>query len=195
MDLCEGGDVTVTITADPQTSLREITGSPVPDHTVPDRTVPGQAGAASGKGPMRPHRLRGAAERGSITLMLLVLFVALVALAGIVIDGGAKLNQAENANAIAQEAARAGAGQVDQANAYSNGSFTVDQAEAIAAAQQYLASAGYQGTVSAPTPDTIRVTVTVTSPTRILSIIGIDSMTSTGSATASLVTGVTGPGQ
>ena len=44
--------------------------------------------------------------------MLLVLFVALVALAGVVIDGGAKLNQAENANAIAQEAARAGAGLV-----------------------------------------------------------------------------------
>ena len=60
-------------------------------------------------------------ERGSITLMLLVLFVALIALAGVVIDGGAKLNQAENANAIAQEAARAGAGLVNPANAYSTG--------------------------------------------------------------------------
>ena len=37
------------------------------------------------------------------------------------------------------------------------------------------------------------MTVTVTGPTKVLSIIGIDSMTSTGSATASLVTGVTGP--
>lgn len=127
--------------------------------------------------------------------MLLVLFLALIALAGIVIDGGAKLNQAENANAIAQEAARAGAGNVNQANAYASGKFTVDQAQAIAAARQYLASAGYRGTVSAPTPDTIQVTVTVTSPTRVLSVIGIGSMTSTGSATASLVTGVTGPGR
>jgi hypothetical protein len=33
----------------------------------------------------------------------------------------------------------------------------------------------------------------VTGPTRVLSIVGIDSMTSTASATASLVTGVTGP--
>lgn len=144
---------------------------------------------------MRPHRMRGEGERGSVTLMLLVLFIALIALAGIVIDGGAKLDQAENANAIAQEAARACAGNVDQANAYANGSFTVDQAQAIAAAQQYLASAGYRGTVTAPTPGTIQVTVTVTAPTRVLSIIGIDSMTSTGSATASLVTGVTGPGR
>jgi hypothetical protein len=127
--------------------------------------------------------------------MLLVLTLALIALAGIVIDGGAKLDQAENANAIAQEAARAGAGMVSQTNAYSSGSFTVDQAEAVAAAKEYLAAAHYQGQVTMTGPDTITVTVTVTAPTRVLSIIGINSMTSTGTATASLVTGVTGPGQ
>jgi Flp pilus assembly protein TadG len=142
-----------------------------------------------------------AGDRGSITLMLLALFVALIALAGIVIDGGAKLNQAENANAIAQEAARAGAGMVNQANAYANGTFTVDPAQAVAAAQDYLASNdydaanGYTTTVATVGTESIRVTVTVTSRTHVLSIIGIDTMTSSGSATASLVTGVTGPGQ
>jgi hypothetical protein len=40
----------------------------------------------------------------------------------------------------------------------------------------------------------IRVTVKVTEPTSVLSIIGITTMTSVGTATASLVTGVTGPG-
>jgi Flp pilus assembly protein TadG len=133
-------------------------------------------------------------ERGTITLMLLVMFVALLALAGIVIDGGAKLDQAENANAVAQEAARAGAGLVNQGQALATGQFTVDQAQALAAAQHYLTSAGYQGTAVADGPDGIRVTVTVTAPTHVLSIIGIDSMTSTGSAVASLVTRVTGPG-
>ena len=116
-------------------------------------------------------------------------------LAGVVIDGGAKLNQAENANAIAQEAARAGAGLVNPANAYSTGSFTVDQGQALAAARQYLAAAGYHGTVIPVGTESIHVTVTVTAPTRVLSIIGIDSMSSTGSATASLVAGVTGPGR
>jgi len=128
-------------------------------------------------------------DRGSITL---VLFVALIALAGIVIDGGAKLNQAENASSIAQEAARAGAGMVNQANAYSSGSFTVDQGQALAAARQYLARGGFTGTVMAAGTRSIRVSVTMTAPTRVLSIIGVDSMTSTGSATAELVTGVTG---
>ncbi len=142
---------------------------------------------------MRLPGWRSASDTGSITLMLVALFVALIALAGIVIDGGAKLNQAENATAIAQEAARAGAGMVNQANAYSTGSFTVDQGQAISAAQRYLASAGYRGTVTPVGTESIEVTVTVTGPTRVLSIIGIDSMTSTGSATASLVTGVTGP--
>ena len=133
-------------------------------------------------------------ERGTITLMLLVMFVALLALAGIVIDGGAKLAQAENANAYAQEAARAGAGMVNQSKALASGSFTVDQARALAAARQYLANLGVQGTAEADGPEAIRVTVIMTAPTHVLSIVGIDSMKSTGSATASLVTGVTGPG-
>jgi Flp pilus assembly protein TadG len=140
----------------------------------------------------RPAR-QGNRERGSITLMLVALSVAIIALAGIVIDGGAKLRAAENADAAAQEAARAGAGMVNESVAYSTGRFVVDQGQAIAAARAYLAAAGLQGTVAARGQESIRVTVTVTEPTSVLSIIGIDSMSSTGSATASLVTGVKGP--
>jgi Flp pilus assembly protein TadG len=140
-------------------------------------------------------------ERGSITLMLAALSVALIALAGIVIDGGVKLRAAENADAIAQEAARAGAGIVNQSTAYSTGTFVVDQSQAITAARAYLTAAAHggmangslRGAVAAQGRDSIRVTVTVTEPTSVLSIIGIDSMSSTGAATASLVTGVTGP--
>jgi len=143
-----------------------------------------------------PGAARSAVGRdaGSLTLMLAVLMVALLALAGLVIDGGRKLNQSASAYAVAQEAARAGAGLVDRSVAYSSGTFRVDQAQAVAAARAYLASAGYTGTVSADGTQRIRVTVTVTAHTLVLSLIGIDTMTSTGSAVASLVTGVTGPG-
>jgi Flp pilus assembly protein TadG len=133
--------------------------------------------------------------------MLAALSVALIALAGIVIDGGAKLRAAENADALAQEAARAGAGIVNQSTAYSTGAFIVDQSRAVAAANAYLAAArahltagSIEGSARPQGRESIRVTVTVTEPTSVLSIIGIDSMTSTGGATASLVTGVTGPG-
>jgi len=133
-------------------------------------------------------------ETGSLTLLLAVLIVPLLALAGMVIDGGRKLNQSASAYAVAQEAARAGAGLVDRSAAYSSGSFRVDQAQAVAAARAYLASAGYSGTVSFDGARRIRVTVTVTEHTLVLSLIGINTMTSTGSAVAALVTGVTGPG-
>ena len=142
------------------------------------------------------RRLAGRArpDRGSITLMLAALGVALIALAGIVIDGGTKLRAAENADAVAQEAARAGAAMVDQSTAYAHGTFVVDQAQAISAARAYLTAGGFQGTVTASGRETIQVRVRITEPTRVLSIIDINSMTSTGSATASLVTGITGPG-
>jgi hypothetical protein len=132
-------------------------------------------------------------ERGGLSLMLVVLFAALAALAGIVVDGGAKLNAHENAVAVAQEAARAGAMTVDKSAAYSSGSLVVSQQQALAAARSYLMRAGYDQYAVAPDGTrAISVSVTVTEPTRFLSLIGVDSFTCTGTATASLMIGVTG---
>jgi hypothetical protein len=133
------------------------------------------------------------AEHGGLSLMIVVMFVVLAALAGIVVDGGAKLAGDENATAVAQEAARAGATTVDLSEAYANGLFVVSQQQALDAARSYLAAAGYSRyEVTAPGPSSIEVSVRVTQPTRFLSLIGVDSFTCTGTATASLVTGVTG---
>lgn len=125
--------------------------------------------------------------------MLVVLFAALAAIAGIVVDGGAKLTAHENAVAVAQEAARAGAMTVDESVAYSSGSVVVSQQQALAAARRYLIRAGYDRyAVASDGARAISVSVTVTEPTRFLSLIGVDSFTCTGTATASLATGVTG---
>lgn len=132
-------------------------------------------------------------DSGSLTLMLAVLMVALLALAGLVIDGGRKLDATQKAYAIAQEAARAGAGQVNTSAAYRSGNIRVDRQQALAAARSYLASAGYRGSVSA-SGNRIRVTVRVSERTAVLSLIGIKTFTTSGSAVASLVTGVAGPG-
>jgi hypothetical protein len=126
--------------------------------------------------------------------MVVVLFAALTATAGIVVDGGAKLTGDEDAAAVAQEAARAGATSVDASRAYATGAFVVDQQQAVTAASAYLRAAGYrQYTVAADGVDAIRVMVRITEPTRFLPVIGVDSFTCTGSAIASLVTGVAGP--
>jgi hypothetical protein len=131
-------------------------------------------------------------ESGALSLMIVILFVALAALAAIVVDAGAKLTADENADALAQEAARAGATTIDISSAYARGSFVVNAEQALAAARQYLVSAGYDHyTVSVAGDRAIRVTVTITEPTRFLSLIGVRSFTCTGTATASLVTGVT----
>lgn len=125
--------------------------------------------------------------------MVVVLFVALACLAGIVVDGGSKLTADENAAALAQEAARAGANSVNVSTAYSSGTFVVDEQQALTAARDYLVAAGYRRfSVSAAGARAIRVTVTISEPTRFLSLIGIRSFTCTGTATSSLVTGVTG---
>ncbi len=132
-------------------------------------------------------------EHGALSLVIVIMFVALAALAGLVVDGGAKLTADENVIAAAEEAARAGATSVDMSAAYSTGSFVIDRQLAIAAATAYLAGAGYDR--YSVTPDglrAIRVSVSVTEPTRFLSMIGVRSFTCTGTATAALVTGVTG---
>jgi Flp pilus assembly protein TadG len=133
-------------------------------------------------------------ERGALTLFVAILFPALLAFAGLVVDAGTKLDNYENASTYAAEAARAGAGQVNQSEAYSSAAFVVDQTEAVAAARAYLSAAGVSGTVTPVGTDAIRVTVTITAPTKILSLVGIDTVSSTSTATASLLSGVTGPG-
>lgn len=138
---------------------------------------------------------RGArSDSGSLTLMLALLMVAILALAGLVIDGGRKLDATQKAYAIAQEAARAGAGQVNTSAAYRSGTYKVDPQQALAAARAYLASAGYKDSSVTVSGNQIRVTVRVTERTTLLSLVGISAFTSAGSAVASLVTGVTGPG-
>jgi Flp pilus assembly protein TadG len=171
-------------------------------HTHPGTVGPGRlSGAVDLKG-SQMNRVRRALslvrwhardDGGALSLMIVILFPALVCLAGIVVDGGGELTGQQNAYALAQEAARAGANAVNTSRAYSTGTFVVNQQQAIAAAGSYLVSAGHGNySVSADGSRAIRVSVTVTEPTRLLSLIGIDSLTCTGTATASLATGVTG---
>lgn len=132
-------------------------------------------------------------DRGSITLLMVVFFIALLASAGLVVDGGAKLRAARQASAIAEEAARAGAGQIDRSRAYAyayGGRFVIDRQAAANAARSYLTQSGNAGTVNVTGAQTIHVTVTITRPTILLSAIGIDQVHVTETATADLAQGI-----
>jgi hypothetical protein len=135
-------------------------------------------------------------DQGSITLLVVVFFAAMLAAAGLVVDGGAKLRAAREASAVAEEGARAGAGRVDRDRAYAEGGrFVVDRTAAVAAVRAYLASSGNSGSVSLVGAQRIRVTVTIRKPTVLLSLIGIGEVHVTKTATADLVQGVEGPGR
>lgn len=137
----------------------------------------------------RLAQLREDDDRGSLTIFTAVLAVALLAMAGLVIDGTGKLQAARHANAVAEEAARAGADSLNAAQVRAGGPVTTNPTQAVGAAQAYLAAAQVTGTVTAPAPDRIAVTVTIRRPTDLLGLVGIHSYTGTGHATAALEAG------
>jgi Flp pilus assembly protein TadG len=135
-------------------------------------------------------------DEGSISLLVVVFFLALLAAAGLVVDGGAKIRAARQASSVAEEAARAGAGQIDRDRAYTRGGrFVVNRAAAAAAARTYLTNSGNNGSVTIVNGQKIRVTVTITKPTTLLAAIGVNEVTATKTATADLLQGVEQPGQ
>ena len=119
--------------------------------------------------------------------MLLVL-VGLVALLGLVVDGGAALTARQAAEVEAEQAARAGAGAVS-VDALRSGYVRIDPAAAVAAAEAFTVAAGHPGSASvAGGVVTVRITYQV--PTDILGVIGIDRLRVSAVASAVDVNGV-----
>ena len=120
-----------------------------------------------------------------VTAFVVIFTLALLVMAGLVLDGGLALAAKVHAIDDAQAAARAGAQAIDIPLYRSTGTITLDPAQAVADAQGFLAAAGEHGSVSVA-GETVTVNVTITQPTQILSIVGVDQLTvsGTGSATA-----------
>jgi hypothetical protein len=127
------------------------------------------------------------AERGAVSIFLAVLVPGLLLIIGLAVDGGAKVAATQRANAIADEAARAG-GQAIDVSAALAGQVRVDPAAAVVAAQDYLTRNDVQGSVTVVDGDTLQVTTTITQPTTFLGLIGISALTVEGSGTADLIT-------
>ncbi|MCU4185163.1 hypothetical protein K6U06_12385 [Acidiferrimicrobium sp. IK] len=135
---------------------------------------------------MTYSRLRarlGDGEAGMVTAFVVIFTLAILAMAGLVTDGGLALAAKVRAVDDAQAAARAGAQAIDIPLYRQTGQITLDTSQAIADAQSFLAAAGEHGTVTV-TGETVTVTVTITRPTQILSIVGVNQLTATGSGSA-----------
>lgn len=112
-------------------------------------------------------------------------------LLGLVVDGGRVIDARVNASHAAAQAARAGADALS-GSSVRNGSAAIDPAAALTRAKSYLHNAGLNGTVHI-TGDTVTVTVTDTSTTQILGVIGIKSFPVNETRTATAITQGVGP--
>ncbi|WP_448060637.1 pilus assembly protein TadG-related protein [Cellulomonas hominis] len=127
-------------------------------------------------------------EAGSVTVFFAITVVGLLVLIGLVVDGGVKIRAAQRADAVAAEAARAAGQVVALPDVVGHQNVTVDRQGAVNAANAYLAAAGETGTVAiGPDGTTVEVTVTTSSPTTLLSLIGISTLSVTGHGEVTLV--------
>ncbi|MFW6033601.1 MAG: pilus assembly protein TadG-related protein [bacterium] len=133
------------------------------------------------------RRRTQAREQGTISLMLAVLAVSLLVAIGLVVDGGRYITAAQLADNAAGEAGRA-AGQHITSHAVTGQAPQAHNARAGQAAQDYLAAAGVDGTVTV-NGDEITITTTVQRTPVLLSIAGVSAITATGTATVRLTRG------
>jgi Flp pilus assembly protein TadG len=132
-------------------------------------------------------------ESGSVTLFFVVAALALFAMIGLVVDGGTKIRAAQQADALAAEAARAGGQAITVPAAVRGDTALAQPAQAVQAAQSYLRDNALSGSVRVTDGGRrIVVHVSVARPTVFLGLIGVTSMTVEGNAQARLVRGVTG---
>lgn len=124
-----------------------------------------------------------------MSLFFALTAVALLMVMGLLVDGGGALNAANRATSAAQEAARTAGQQLDVAQAVEGSAITIDPDAAVAAAQDYLAAAGLEG--SAEITDggrSLTVNVRDSYSTYFAQFVGVGTISVTGTATAHLQT-------
>ena len=131
----------------------------------------------------RLRRILDEAEGGFVSLYVVAITVGLVALAGLVIDGGNAIAARGKAADTAQQAARAGADALAPDALRETGGLFAKPAAATQAANEVLATGGVTGTVTVA-GDAVTVSVVVHQATTILSAVGIDQITGTATASA-----------
>ncbi|WP_326549956.1 pilus assembly protein TadG-related protein [Micromonospora sp. NBC_01813] len=143
-------------------------------------------------GHWRRLRERDGDDSGQVTAFAVLMIIALLAVAGLVLDAGLALTEKVRALDIAQAAARAGAQELDLYQYRTRNIAELDPPRAASAAHAWLASAGATGEATA-TATTVTVTVHRTSNTQLLQIVGVHQLDVSATATATAVQGVTGP--
>lgn len=139
-------------------------------------------------------------DRGTLSLFVVIFTPVVILLAGLLVDGGIAINGRERAADVAQQAARAGANDL---NVGALRSGTIELAPgacdvATSFVSKYVgigakAAGCYVGEQNGE--PTVYVTATVTVHSQILSLININTFTEQATGSASAVCGITQGGQ
>jgi len=148
-----------------------------------------------------PRTSRGAAiarvptraERGSVSLFLIVAVMAVFLAIALVVDGGGKVRSLQRANNLAAEAARAGGQAINPAQAIQGQGVSVNASVARATAEHFLDQAGVEGSVTVVNGTRLHVQVTTSYQPVFLGLAGLgEPLTTTGTAEVELVRGIEG---
>lgn len=137
---------------------------------------------------VRARLVAAGRDGGFVSLYVVAITLGVLAMTGLVIDGGNALTAREQAADSAQQAARAGADALSPASLRTASDPRANGATATQAANAVLADSGLVGTVTV-TGQNVTVTVVVHKATTILSAVGLNTISGTASATATAVRG------
>ena len=141
----------------------------------------------TGPTPRRRRCLRGGwgEDSGRVTAFTVVITMAVLLFAGLVLDGGLALAAKVRAVGHAQEAARAGAQAIDLTAYRATGTLRLDPDRAAALVRRYLTGSHATGAEAVTVAgDTVTVTISTSQSTRLLGLVGIGSISVTGTGTA-----------
>lgn len=110
----------------------------------------------------------------------------LLLIVGLVYDVGGAMRSRQQATAVAEEAARAGAEALSTGGYRQGGTVAVAGVTAETAAEAYLRAAAAGGRVRLSGPAQLSVDVTIHHATQFLGLVGVSSITVTGRATGNL---------
>jgi Flp pilus assembly protein TadG len=138
------------------------------------------------------RRLRAGEDRGNVSVFVIGMIIVLLALAGLVVDGGRAINARSSVTDDAEQAARTGANQIDDVVLRQTGQVVIDPRAAKAAIDDFLAARGYPGPTHWAIKNDREVEVTLDRDvdTSLLSLININSFHVTGTATARAAIGI-----
>lgn len=130
-------------------------------------------------------------DRGAVMFWVVPIMIGLIAMAGLIVDGGNAISARQRAADVSQQAARAGADALSPTALHdaNPSDLSADPGAARAAAQRVLDSAGITNPTVMISGDSVTVSVTVHEKTQVLSAFGLNDISGSASSTATALHG------